>query len=104
MKIPEWELKLIEDVREASKAFNLNDWPDAWLYLGHDWGHDPDNDWYDSDRKLLDLPVYHCPATLQHSGYDGEHQHIIPLWKGDVSTKQKVIREFQMRLAKSGDF
>ena len=104
MKKPDWLEKLTEDVREASKAFG-KDWPDAWLYLGHDFGNDAaDADWYDWPEPLLGLPVLHCPAWLRHSGHDGEHQHILPLWTGDVSDKSKVIREFEARIEKSGDF
>lgn len=104
MNKPNWLLELTEDVREASKAFPANKWPDAWLYLGNSPFNDADKDWYDWDEPLLGLPVYHCPAFLQHSGYDGEHQKIVPLWRGDVSDKDLIICEFQCRLAKSGDY
>jgi hypothetical protein len=101
-KKPEWLTKLIDDVREASRAFKSEkEWPEAWLYLGE---YGDDTDWYDWDETLLGLPVYHCPAWLRHSGCDGEHQRILPLWRGDVSGKGSVIREFQCRLAHSGDY
>jgi len=100
---PQWLIDLTEEVREASKAFKGN-WPDAWIYLGENEGNFPDNDWYDCDEDLLGIPVYHCPAWLKHSGCDGEHQKILPLWKEDVSNKLEIIREFECRLAKSGDY
>jgi hypothetical protein len=100
---PDWLMKLIEDVREASLAFHGKKFPDAWLYTGKDEGSEHE-DWYDWDEPLLGLPVYHTPAWVKHSGYDGEHQHIIPLWLGDVSNKKDMMREFECRLAKSGDF
>lgn len=100
---PQWLIDLTEDVREASKAFKGN-WPDAWLYLGKIEGNEPEKDWYDWPEDLLGIPVYHCPAWLMHSGYDGEHQKILPLWKEDVSDKRSVIREFECRLANSGDY
>ncbi len=99
-----WLAILREDVRIASKAFKKDDWPNAWLYLGDTPFNDPDKDWYDCDEPLLGLPVYHCPAFLGHSGYDGEHQMLVPLWLGDVSDKREVIKEFECRLAKSGDY
>ena len=96
---PDWLLELTKNVRRASRAFKTEkDWPDAWLMLGGD------EDWYDCDVPLLDRPVYHSPAWLTHSGYDGEHQRIVPLWYGDVSDKGRVQREFECRLADSGDF
>lgn len=101
---PCWLVALIEDIREASKAFPSDGWPDAWLYLGGSESNDIDKDWYDWHEPLLGLPVYHCPAWLRHSGYEGEHQHILPLWHGDVSDKNAIIREFECRLARSGDF
>lgn len=101
---PEWRRRLVDEVREASRAFKTDaDWPDAWLYLGHE-PNCADNDWYDWDEGLFGLPVYHCPAWLTHSGHDGEHQHILPLWHGNVSDKSGVIREFCARLAASGDY
>tara|TARA_R110000822_G_scaffold128_2_gene566 strand:- start:292 stop:675 length:384 start_codon:yes stop_codon:yes gene_type:complete len=100
---PSWLSELTEEVREASKAFK-NEWPDAWLYLGYSESNDAEKDWYDWSEDLLGLPVFHCPAWLKHSGYDGEHQKILPVWKGDVSNKSGIIREFECRLAKSGDF
>jgi len=103
MKKPDWLEELTNDVREASKAFGKY-WPDAWLYLGNDSGSPEDGGWYDWPDPLLGLPVLHCPAWLRHSGHDGEHQRILPLWKGDVSGKTKMIREFEARLEKSGDF
>ena len=99
---PSWLIQLTEELREASKAFKNDEWPDAWLYLGDAEGNDAD--WYDWPDDLLGLPVHHCPAWLKHSGYDGEHQKILPVWKGDVSNKGKIIREFECRLAQSGDF
>jgi len=100
---PLWLMALTEEVREASKAFK-DDWPAAWIFLGDSESNDSGKDWYDWPEPLLGLPVYHCPAFLRHSGYDGEHQRILPLWKGDVSGKSGIIREFECRLAKSGDF
>lgn len=100
---PSWLIELTEEVREASKAFK-NEWPDAWLYLGDSESNDAEKDWYDWNEDLLGLPVFHCPAWIRHSGYDGEHQKILPVWKGDVSDKSGIIREFECRLAKSGDF
>jgi hypothetical protein len=99
---PEWLRTLIDDVREASKAFPDERWPDAWLFIGEQ----PVNpeEWYDWDQPLLGRPVFHSPAWITHSGYDGNHQKIVPLWYGDVSDLKSVIREFECRLAKSGDF
>ena len=96
---PQWHKDLSDELREACKAFVGKQSPDAWLYLGTD-----SEDWYDSDALLLGIPVYHCSASLQHFGYDGEPQKIVPLWKGDVSGKRAMIREFECRLAKSGDY
>lgn len=96
---PQWHKDLSDELREACKAFTGKQFPDAWLYLGEN-----EEDWYDSDALLLGLPVYHCPAFLTHSGHDGEQQKIIPLWHGDVSGKYAMIREFECRLAKSGDY
>ena len=102
---PDWLLQLTEDVRRASKAFRTEaDWPDAWLMLGEGLPGASAEQWYDWDEPLLGLPVYHAPAWLTHSGYDGEHQVIIPLWKEDVSNKAAIQREFECRLADSGDF
>ena len=101
---PSWLIELTEEVRSASKAFKNDEWPDAWLYLGYSESNDAEKDWYDWSEDLLGLPVFHCPAWLKHSGYDGEHQKILPMWSGDVSNKSGVIREFECRLAKSGDF
>lgn len=104
-KIPQWLAELRADVQEASKAFENDNWPDAWLYIGSTpWGGSDTADWYDWSDPLLGLPVYHTPARIKHSGYDGEQQRIIPLWFGDVSNKAKTMREFELRLAKSGDF
>ncbi len=96
---PQWHRDLSGELREACKAFTGRQFPDAWLYLGEN-----EEDWYDWDAPLLGLPVYHCPAFLAHSGYDGEHQRIVPIWKGDVSGKRDMAREFECRLAKSGDY
>lgn len=97
---PKWLETLIEDVREASKAFCYDKWPDAWLYIGEG----EEEDWYDWDAPLFGLPVYHSPAYLHHSGYNGEQQRIIPIWIGDVSGKKAIQHEFECRLAKSGDY
>lgn len=102
MNRPEWLEKLTEEVRDASKAFPENGWPDAWLFLGE--SESNSEEWYDWDEPLLGLPVYHHGTWLSHSGYDGEHQKIVPLWKGDTSNKQMIMREFYCRIAKSGDF
>ena len=96
-------LKLFrDDVREACRAFKEStDWPQAWLMLD---GDDSD-EWYDCE-ELLGLPVYRTRASLTHSGHDGEPQAVIPLWLGDVSSSKyaEMRREFEARLAKSGDF
>jgi hypothetical protein len=96
---PKWLLNLTEEVRRASLCFSQDKFPNAWLYLG-----ESEDDWYDWPETLLGLPVFHCKSFLTHSGYDGEHQKIVPLWYGDVSDKDKVVREFECRLANSGDF
>lgn len=99
---PDWLRSLRERVRIASRAFPTeDDWPDAWLYLGNCGDNEK---WYDWDQPLLGRPVYHSPAWLQHCGYDGQHQEIVPLWSGDVFGRESAIREFQCRLAESGDF
>jgi hypothetical protein len=103
LKKPEWLIELTEDVRRASMAFD-GDWPDAWIYLGESEDTGQDEDWHDWDEPLLGLPVYHCPSWLRHQGHDGMHQKILPLWEGDVSCKSAIIREFECRLADSGDF
>jgi hypothetical protein len=97
-----WLRNFRADVREACKAFPTQaDWPQAWLLLD---GEEPD-EWYDCE-ELLGLPVYRTRAYLTHSGHDGEQQPVIPLWLGDVSSVKyyDMRREFEARLAKSGDF
>jgi hypothetical protein len=97
-----WLRNFRDDVREACKAFKeAADWPKAWLLLD---GEEPD-EWYEPE-DLLGLPVYRTRAHLEHSGHDGEHQTVIPLWLGDVSNANYATmrREFEARLAKSGDF
>lgn len=92
------------DVREACKAFPTpGDFPQAWLML--DGCGDNGGFWYEYE-ELFGLPVYRTRASLTHSGHDGEHQTVIPLWVGDVSSDKydKMRREFEARLAKSGDF
>lgn len=93
-----WHRDLWERVRRASVGLQKN-WPDAWLFLGDD-----TLPWYDSDLLLLGLPVFQTPATLKHSGHDGEPQLIVPLWMNDPSNKVSLIREFEARLAESGDY
>ena len=95
-----WLKELTERVREASKAFKRpEDWPDAWLYFGKNVGED----WYDCDQPLLGRPVFHG-VLVSASGYNGEQPEIVPLWTGDTSTRCGVQREFQCRMAGSGDF
>ena len=92
------------DVREACKAFpTVGDFPHAWLML--DGNGSDDEFWYEYE-ELFGLPVYRTRASLTHSGHDGEHQTVIPLWLGDVSRAKydTMRREFEARLAKSGDF
>lgn len=92
----------ITDVRDACKAFKTReDWPQGWLLI--DGGED---EWYDVGDNLFGIPVFRTPARLTHSGHDGEGQVIIPLWPGDVSGDKfwKMRREFEARLAKSGDY
>lgn len=98
----QWLNEFEDAVREACKAFPDADRPHAWLIFDPD---DEDENWYEPD-ELCGLPVYRTPARLTHSGYDGEHQTVIPLWLGDVSRAKydKMRREFEARLAKSGDF
>lgn len=91
------------DVREACKAFPTPaDFPQAWLMLD---GGDDGEYWYEYE-ELFGIPVYRTPARLTHSGHDGEPQTVIPLWLGDVSSNKhyNMRREFEARLAKSGDF
>lgn len=102
---PVWLHQLINNVRRASQAFKSDsDWPDAWLFLGEGPPGASTEEWYDWPQPLLGRPVFHSPAWLTHSGYDGDHQSIIPLWYGDVSNKSGIQREFECRLADSGDF
>lgn len=98
----QWMRDFSDNVREACKAFKRQeDWPKAWLLLDNDEEHC----WYDRE-ELLGFPVYRSNATLTHSGHDGEGQAVIPLWIGDVShDKYRMMRrEFEARLARSGDF
>lgn len=93
---------VVQELREACKAFkDSKDWPDAWLYLGED-----DDDWYDSTELLMERPVFHMSEhqSPRPLGFDGERQWIIPIWRGDTSTKNAIAREFSLRLAQSGDF
>lgn len=104
MKQPDWLVELHDELREACKAFTDKTFPDAWLYLGRNPGH-RDNDWYDCEELLFGKPVYHAASWLTHVSADaGEPQHITPLWFGDVSDKDRIIREFECRLGKTGDF
>jgi hypothetical protein len=93
---PDWLIELTEQVRYASKCL-VSDWPDAWLYLGSEPGGG--EDFYDSQDTLFELPVYHSPAWLQHSGRSGEHQKIVPLWFGDCSNRKEIMRRFERLLA-----
>lgn len=103
--MPVWLRQLMDNVRRASKAFKTDaDWPDAWLMLGDGPPGTAAMDWYDWTEPLLGRPVFHSPAWLQHSGYDGDHQMIVPLWFGDIGDKGSIQREFECRLAGSGDF
>jgi hypothetical protein len=104
MKRPDWLVELHDELLQACKAFTNETFPDAWLYLGRNPGH-RDNDWYDREELLFGKPVFHATPWLKHcSAADGEPQHIIPLWFGDVSDKDRIIREFECRLGKTGDF
>lgn len=91
-----------EDMREACKAFKTPaDFPHAWLMLDREI-----DEWHDVGDEFFGIPVYRTPAWLTHCGHDGEHQTVIPLWFGDVSNANYATmrREFEARLAKSGDF
>ena len=91
-----------EDMREACKAFPTPaDFPHAWLMLDNEM-----EDWHDVGEEFFGIPVYRTPCHLTHSGHDGEHQTVIPLWLGgEMPTKHcEMRREFEARLAKSGDF
>lgn len=97
----QWLNQFRHDVRMACRAFREpTDWPQAWLMLDGD-----SDEWYDAE-ELLGLPVYRTRASLTHCGHDGEPQAVIPLWLGDVSGSRyaEMRREFEARLAKSGDF
>jgi hypothetical protein len=92
---------LEQELHFACIAFDNKNFLDAWLYLGLE---GKDDDWFDHDNSLFGRPIYHTPYFLKHSGHDGEQQRIIPLWFGDVSTKLDLKREFESRLANSGDY
>ena len=94
----------LADVRDACKAFKTReDWPKGWLLI--DGGEE---EWYDVGESLFGIPVFRTPARLTHSGHDGEGQVIIPLWQKEISDQDpkfaRIRREFEARLAKSGDF
>jgi hypothetical protein len=96
----EWVREFTDKVRDACNAFTPDDFPVAWLMLGQ-----KQTQWY-QEGTLLNRPVFRSPARLSHYGPDGEGQVITPLWLGDVSGAKftKMRREFEARLAKSGDY
>jgi len=96
----EWVREFADKVRNASDAFTPDDFPVAWLMLG-----EKKTQWY-QEGTLLNRPVFRSPASLSHCGPDGKGQVIIPLWLGDVSKTKftEMRREFEARLAKSGNF
>lgn len=95
-EIPKWLRDIQEVARPAMVAFR-HEPPDGFLF------QDDGERWFDWP-DLFGIPVYNVRFSTWWVTGD-EDVPLLPIWKGELTNaRESMIREFQCRYAKTGDF
>ena len=102
--IPDWYIDLVDSTRPALQAFRIEgnhcyDMPVCFFYISNG------EDWYDWDDGICDIPVYNASWNVYVAVAQDEECPLFPVWRGEMTPKREsMLREFQLRFAKTGDY